>query len=89
MQEGGEAQVRDEAEKHDCDTSGKDPEAIAAGVAGDEEMFCFGRGDAAESDEPKDEAAIISHEDGLHLQDADQDAGILGADMDVGAGQAA
>ena len=65
MQEGGEALMRDEGEKRGCDTGGEDPEAVAAGVAGDEETFCLGRGDAAESDEREDGAAIISH-DGLY-----------------------
>src|SRR5579862_884526 len=61
MQEGGEALVGDEGEKRGYDTCGEDPEAVAAGVACDEETFCLVRGDAAESDEREDGAAIISH----------------------------
>jgi hypothetical protein len=54
MQEGGKALVRDEGENRGCHTGGEDPEAVAPGVAGDEERICIGRGDAAGSGERGD-----------------------------------
>jgi hypothetical protein len=50
MKKGSDALVKDRSEKYACDTGGDNPEGIAAGVAGEDETFCLGRGDAAESD---------------------------------------